>query len=172
MLFRSSAFFVVYFKIFGVLVAGFMIFVVVAALMGVLAAKGASRDMEQLKGAAVLIAGAVMTVYLLLFLFIAPWFAARIQNLVWNNTSLGPTATESHVRARDLLWLYVSNFFFIVATLGLFKPFADIRLAKYRLEHMALNIEGSLDDFLAHEQQSVSAVGEETADVFDVDISF
>jgi uncharacterized membrane protein YjgN (DUF898 family) len=113
-----------------------------------------------------------MGVYLVFFLVVGPWFAARIQNLVWNHTALGPHAFASQVRARDLFMIYVTNFFAIILTLGLYKPYADIRLARYRLTHMALHAQSGLEEFLAHEQQAVTALGEETANVFDVDISF
>ena len=76
------------------------------------------------------------------------------------------------VRARDLFWLYLSNFVAILLTLGLFKPFADIRLARYRLEHLALHPQTSLDDISASQSQVTTATGEESADLFDFDISF
>ena len=114
----------------------------------------------------------IMVFYLVFFLLVGPWFAARIQNLVWNHTALGVHVMASHVRARDLFKIYFTNFIAIILTLGLFKPFADIRVARYRLTHMALNAQSSLDEFFAQEQQAVNALGEETANVFDVDISF
>jgi uncharacterized membrane protein YjgN (DUF898 family) len=116
------------------------------------------------------VAGVVF--YLLVFLFIWPWFSARMQNVVWNGTALQQHRFESGVRGRDLFAIYVTNFIAIVLTLGLFKPFADIRLARYRLTRMALHAHGSLDEFLAAQEQSLSATGEEAADLFDVDISF
>ena len=114
----------------------------------------------------------MLAFYLLLFLVIGPWFAARMQNLVWNSTSLEAHAFSSDVRARDLFAIYFTNFIAIVLTLGLYKPFADIRLARYRLQNMALLAQGDLDAFVAAQQEAVSATGEEAADVFDVDISF
>jgi uncharacterized membrane protein YjgN (DUF898 family) len=114
----------------------------------------------------------IMGFYLVFFLLVGPWFAARIQNLVWNHTALGPHAFRSDVRARELFVIYLTNFFGIILTLGLYKPFADIRLTRYRLTHMALQTQGNLDEFFAQEQEAVNAMGEETANVFDVDISF
>ena len=110
--------------------------------------------------------------YLLAFLFLGPWFAARTQNLVWNHTALGQNPLSSDVRARDLFWIYLSNFVAILLTLGLFKPFADIRLARYRLQHLALHPQTSLDDISASQSQATTAIGEESADLFDFDISF
>jgi uncharacterized membrane protein YjgN (DUF898 family) len=57
-------------------------------------------------------------------------------------------------------------------TLGLFKPFADIRMARYRIENMALLPAGDIDTFIASEQQQTNAAGTETAEIFDVDIGF
>ena len=131
-----------------------------------------TQDKEKAMQAIALIFMIIMVFYLVFFLLVGPWFAARTQNLVWNHTALGPHAFESQVRARDLFVIYLTNFIAILLTLGLFKPFADIRLARYRLTHMALNAQNSLEEFFAQEQQAVNAVGEEAANVFDVDISF
>ncbi|MEW6677668.1 MAG: YjgN family protein [Pseudomonadota bacterium] len=115
---------------------------------------------------------AILAFYLVAFLLVGPWFMARMQNLVWNATVLGPHGFTSQVQARRLLFIYLTNFLGILLTLGLYKPFADIRLAKYRLEQMALVPEGSLEDFIADQTQAVGATGEETAEIFDLDISF
>lgn len=103
--------------------------------------------------------------------FVVPYFVSRIQNLVWNNTKLDNHQFSCNLSALRLGWLYISNFMFIILTLGLFKPFADIRLARYRIEQMAMLPSGDLDHYLASEQQNVSATGEETAEMFDIDIA-
>ena len=59
----------------------------------------------------------------------------------------------------------------IIVTLGLFFPWARIRLARYRAEHLALAVSGSLDDFVAQENERVSATGDETADMFALDVA-
>jgi uncharacterized membrane protein YjgN (DUF898 family) len=45
-------------------------------------------------------------------------------------------------------------------------------MAKYRASCLTLQVEDSLDDFVAVEQQNVSALGEEMGEVFDVGVSF
>ncbi len=171
-----SQFYIVYLKILGVmflfgLLIPFVIFGIYLLDPGLFAGFK-SKDAQAIGKLMSVIFGVVIFFYLGFFLLVGPWFAARMQNLVWNHTALGPHAFESKVRARDLFKIYVTNFIFILLTLGLYKPFADIRLARYRLTHMALNAQSGLEEFLAHEQQAVNAMGEETADVFDVDISF
>ncbi len=112
----------------------------------------------------------VFALFMFMTLLIIPYFQARIQNLVWNNTVLGEHRFSSSMTVLGLAWVIFTNFLFIVITLGLFKPFADIRLARYTIEHMALFPAGSLDEFIASEQQKIGATGSETAEIFDVDI--
>lgn len=163
----AGKFYSIYLKIFGVLLLAIVL--MVAAVAATFAGAAGNKDY----GPYFFMAFVVLVIfYFLLFLVIGPWFAARIQNLVWNHTALGPHAFQSTVRARDLFAIIITNFLGIVLTLGLFKPFADIRLARYRLTHMALAAQSDLDEFLAAQERAVSALGEETADVFDVDISF
>ncbi|HET9404597.1 MAG TPA: YjgN family protein [Burkholderiales bacterium] len=166
-------FYIIYLKALGMLLVGAIAMGIVMGVMGASGLfSGDGSDPKQQGKIVAIIFAAIMAFYLLLFLFLGPWFSARMQNLVWNNTTLGPHAFSSNVRARDLFVIYLTNFLAIILTLGLFKPFADIRIARYRLTHMALVAKTSLDEFLAEQEQAVSALGEETADVLDVDISF
>lgn len=105
-------------------------------------------------------------------LLVIPYFIARIQNLVWNGTQLGENRFSSTLTAKGLAWIIFSNFIFTIITLGLFKPFAAIRMARYQIEHMALLPAGDFNEFMAGEQQKVGAAGMETAEVFDIDIGF
>jgi uncharacterized membrane protein YjgN (DUF898 family) len=152
-------------------------FLLFAAAMGIFAfatfklANGMMLPDEENKKQIVLI---IMAVYLLLIiagLLIFPFFISRIQNLVWNSTTLDGHHFKSTLSARGLLWIILSNFVFIILTLGLFKPFADVRMARYRLEHMALLPAGDLDAFIASGKQQEGATGSETAEIFDIDIS-
>jgi len=121
------------------------------------------------------IVGFVLIAYLLLIiasLLIVPYFISRIQNLIWNHTELGDHRFSSSLSARGLAWIIFSNLILIVLTLGLFKPFADIRLARYKIEHMALLPADSIENFIASEQQQIAATGTETAEIFDLDIGF
>jgi uncharacterized membrane protein YjgN (DUF898 family) len=106
-----------------------------------------------------------------IFVFVYPYVAARMQNLVWNNTTLAEHRFAADVRASGLLAIMLGNLLLIVFTLGLYKPFADVRLARYRLEHLNLLPGDSLDQFVAGMQSRASAAGEEMADMFDFDIA-
>lgn len=133
-----------------------------------------------------------LIIFAFLVLVIGPYFIARLQNLVWNHTTLSDQPKnnalqainpayfeepqrihtfESAVKARALLWIFLTNFIGIILTLGLFKPFADIRLARYRLSHVQLIADGNLEDFISNQQSNVDASGEEVAEIFDLDIA-
>jgi uncharacterized membrane protein YjgN (DUF898 family) len=55
--------------------------------------------------------------------------------------------------------------------LGLFIPWAMVRLAKFQLESVRLLPASDLQEFTAAEPESPGAVGEEAATIFDFDIS-
>jgi uncharacterized membrane protein YjgN (DUF898 family) len=96
---------------------------------------------------------------------------SRITNLVWNHTRVGSCQFRCTVEANRLFLLMFTNALGMIFTLGLFKPFAQVRLATYIVGEFCLHSEGSLDDFIAAEQQNVGAFGEEAAEFFDLDVA-
>ncbi|MDP1636116.1 MAG: YjgN family protein [Gallionellaceae bacterium] len=114
----------------------------------------------------------IMLVLVIAVLVVSSLFSAYMQNLVWGSTGLGPHRFFSELSARRLLWVRVSNFVGVVLTLGLFTPFAAIRIARLKLEAMGVAVSGDLTGFVADQQQQATAAGEEAAEMFDVDISF
>jgi uncharacterized membrane protein YjgN (DUF898 family) len=107
----------------------------------------------------------------LAFLFVSAWLAVGLPNLIWSATGIG----EHDLYCRMEVWQYVkislTNLLGIVLTLGLFIPFAQIRMARYKLTCMGVLAQGDLGAFVAGQTQADSATGEETAEMFDVDIS-
>jgi uncharacterized membrane protein YjgN (DUF898 family) len=165
-------FYGIYLRMLGLIIGAIAAFAALAAVLGAFEGLGAGRRSPAFERATAFMFVGIVVLYMLIFAAIGPWFAARLQNLVWNNTSLAGYRFHSAVRARDLFLIYLTNFIGIALTLGLYKPFADIRLMRYRLTHMAMDRPADLDSLIAREQDAINATGEETADVFDVDISF
>jgi uncharacterized membrane protein YjgN (DUF898 family) len=99
------------------------------------------------------------------------YIRARSANLVWNNTRLGPLCFQSTLRCRGLLKLYVTNALGIVASLGLLIPWAAIRTWKYRADHTRVFQDGALAQFQGSDRSKVAALGAETLDIFDLDLS-
>jgi uncharacterized membrane protein YjgN (DUF898 family) len=75
---------------------------------------------------------------------IGPAFHALITNLIWNNTRLGEHRIECNMSPLALIWITASNFVLVVLTLGLFIPWAMVRLTKFQLESVRLLPAGDL----------------------------
>ena len=95
------------------------------------------------------------------------YFQARMANLFYGNIKLGRHQMHSVQRFRDILWLYVSNLLAIVFSLGLAVPWAKVRMAKYRAEHMYVMFQGSLIAEADPGQRGIEAYGDAAADFGD-----
>ncbi len=115
---------------------------------------------------------AVLAIYMFFIFGVAGYLQARIGNLIWNNTTLDKLTFKSTLRARDYIWLYFSNIFAIMLTLGLATPWAQIRMMRYRADKLQIVGDVDFDQFVGDKKAEVQAAGEEIADFFDVDLSF
>lgn len=113
---------------------------------------------------------AAATIYLALFAS-GPYLMSQLQNLVWNGTELPPHRFASAVRPGPLLGIVISNLLLTVVTLGLYRPFGMIRLARYRVSCVALQPGESLDRFVGERAREIEAVGEEVGEFLDIDIA-
>ena len=125
-------------------------------------------------------AGAGSTVVLLIFLVLyasgvvasQAILTSWIQNESWGRARLGPHGIFCTIEPLKLFAVLFTNLALTIVTLGLFRPFAQVRLARYMLSEVALVLGGSLDEIAAAEGDEVSAFGEEAASMFDFDIAF
>ncbi|PUE40834.1 YjgN family protein [Limnohabitans sp. Bal53] len=138
-----------------------------AALMGVGVLRVASNPEL---GASLLGVGVVL--FYAALLMISGYVMARVGNLYFNHSSLGAVGFESRLRARSLIWIFVSNVFLLVITLGLFYPWARVRLARYRAAQLTVQSAQALDIFTGSRVQAPGATGSEMADALDVGAGF
>ena len=99
-----------------------------------------------------------------------PYFTARATNAIWGNTALGDNRFDCDLPVVGYIGIYLSNLLAIAFSLGLLIPWARVRLARYRAEHLYLHMSDDLEDFIAGEREAVNAVGEEVTDMLDLDI--
>lgn len=100
-------------------------------------------------------------------------FLARLQNEIWSRMRLGEHRFSCRINGVRLFGLLWTNVVLTILTLGLFTPFAQVRLASYMASTFAVLPVGDLDEFVASErQQEVGAYGQEAAEFFDFDIGF
>ncbi|MFP5350629.1 MAG: YjgN family protein [Gammaproteobacteria bacterium] len=157
----GTQFFKVYF-LAGLVVAG------AAMLTGFIVAFGVGIGGAKHSPNAVL--GGLLPIYVG-YVFAFAFIQARISNLVWNHTELGPLRFQSTLKATGLAKLYITNAIAILVSLGLLIPWAVIRTLKYRADHMQVRAEGDLNAFRGDEHSAVQATGAEVGEFFDMDLS-
>ncbi|MCK5665223.1 MAG: DUF898 family protein [Thiotrichaceae bacterium] len=110
-------------------------------------------------------------VSLLVYLFMFGYLVAALGNLYFNTTTLDGHGFTSKLKTKNIAWIYFSNTLAIALSFGLLIPWAQVRMAAYRVSCLQLNVAGSLDHFIAAEEEQVSALGEQIGDVFDMEVS-
>lgn len=95
--------------------------------------------------------------------------SVRAGNYIFSQTSIGDRSIEARLSVRKMIYIQFTNMLAIVATLGLFIPWAHVRVHRYRVAHVLVDVRGGLDDFAAGEKQDADALGEEAGDIFDFD---
>ncbi|MHB1083668.1 MAG: YjgN family protein [Thiobacillus sp.] len=129
-------------------------------------AAGMPPEMAMATAGKYIFAGVAM-LYLMIPI-ISAMIMARTANLLYNPTTLGPVGFNSSQRARDLIWIYLSNLVLIALTIGIFIPWAKVRLARYRAGKLVVSGPLDLGQFTAGQQQGSTATGAEMADLLDL----
>jgi uncharacterized membrane protein YjgN (DUF898 family) len=165
-----------FYKIYLVLLASLVVFGFVVGFSGIggalVAVSQAHKHGGQPNPYAVMKALAVLYGALILMgVSIGPIFHALITNLIWNNTRIGEHRIECNMSPLGLIWITFGNLALVALTLGLFIPWAMVRLAKFQLEAIRLVPAGNLQAFVDAAPDNVGAVGLEAASAFDFDIS-
>lgn len=163
-----------YYKIF--IVPLLVQFVLLAAAVGVGAYVGVTKgdgaaDPKELAALSVFFVFIAVAFYAVLFALFA-FVQARTVNLIFNELTFGPHKFESTQRARDLLGLYFGNAIAVFVSLGLLAPWARIRTARYKAEHLALLAVGPIVGAVNPMATSASALGDAATDLGDVGLDF
>jgi uncharacterized membrane protein YjgN (DUF898 family) len=98
------------------------------------------------------------------------YFSVGTGNLLYRATRLGAHRLDSGMKVGSYLWLILVNTIATALTLGLFHPWAKVRTAHYKAEHLALIPAGDLDAFIAGSRAEVGALGDAASDFFDIDL--
>jgi uncharacterized membrane protein YjgN (DUF898 family) len=106
------------------------------------------------------------------YLLVVTYLQVELMNLMFDNLHLGDHQFYSSLAMVPYFKLYLFNTIGMVVTLGLYYPWAKVRIARYRAKHLLLISQGSLDHYVASQQNEVNALGEEVGDIFDVDLVF
>jgi uncharacterized membrane protein YjgN (DUF898 family) len=108
---------------------------------------------------------------MVVYVCVAPYLAARLQKIVWDNTQLPRMRFRTEIRAMTLFRLVAKNMILTLLTLGLYWPFAAVALARYRVEAFVAASEVPIDEFAgATRTLPGTAAGEGAADLLGLDI--
>ena len=116
--------------------------------------------------------GSLLAAYIL-YLLAGPYLQARYTNLVWSHTAFPGLEIRSTMRAREFVRLQTVNAVLTLLTLGLFRPFAAVRVYRYRIEHLAVHAGASLEQHIAAAaRKPAGASGDGVADFGMIDLSW
>ena len=112
----------------------------------------------------------VAYVFMLSSVFLSTaFFTAKLRNYVYSNTQLNDNiSVNSNLNTWSLFWLYLSNFFLMIFTVGLAYPLTIIRKTKYMAETVSVKNVEAFSQFVSQQEQQQSALGEEIGEAFDV----
>ena len=108
---------------------------------------------------------------LIIYLAIFPYIQMCLYNYVWNRTSLDDNAFSSDLHFKPYFAIIVRNWLFTVLTLGLYWPWAKVNMTRYRAASTGITLVSGLDHFMAKAAEHAGALGDEAADIFDLDIA-
>ncbi len=113
---------------------------------------------------------AMVAIVAAISLFILAYLRTRLLGYRWSNTRLGEYTFSLDLSFPKMLWLYTSNAGLIIATSGLFIPFARIRVLRYVVGQFSVALADAEGIFEAGDTQSVAATGAEAAGEFGLEI--
>jgi uncharacterized membrane protein YjgN (DUF898 family) len=109
----------------------------------------------------------------LIWLCVWPYFAARMQQIVWSHTQWGVISFKGEMDALSLWKLTLGQMLLVGLTAGLYWPFAAVAIARYRIECISLVAHEPLREIVAQAPAAASpALGDASADFFGLDLGW
>lgn len=100
-------------------------------------------------------------------------YRAAVHNIVWSSTQVdGRHVLRSDLSRARYAWIAISNVVVTVLTLGLMRPWAAVRLARYVAERTAIRIEGEIGEVFTQFEASGAAIGSEYMSMEGLDFGF
>lgn len=103
------------------------------------------------------------------FLFWA--ISAQLFRLSWNHVRVGNSPFQTDLRMGRYVWIAFSNYVVKACTLGIFTPWAAVRMHQYRMQSLCIFWQDDPEQLMTHAQADPSAFGEELADLVGFDLS-
>lgn len=100
----------------------------------------------------------------------AVFYAAGVRNIAYNGTTLdGVHKLKSSLSRLTYTIIIITNFLAIIVSIGLLRPWTAVRTWRYLADNTALEIHGSMDGFIAGQEESGNVVAGEYLDIEGID---
>lgn len=159
--------------VIGLAIAGAILWLVVFPMM--MQARGTIDHMSEEQQIVLTILGlyAVLIPVILIFVMAGVVYHVMVRNVVLNSTVFdGVHPLYSDLSRGRFFWIYISNFVITILTLGLMRPWAACREARYTAEHTGVIPRGEIGEIMASIQASGSAISAEYMDMEGMDFGF
>jgi uncharacterized membrane protein YjgN (DUF898 family) len=116
--------------------------------------------------------GSLIGIYVA-YLLIGPYIQVRVGNLALSHTSFPGITMRSTMSARAFARLQTGNVLLTLLTLGLYRPFAVVKIHRFRLAKLTLHTDAGFEQLLAAAARTRGgATGDGAADFFGFDLSW
>lgn len=93
-----------------------------------------------------------------------------LRKTMWENVRIGTLRVTVEWKVLPVVWLLISNLLLMVCSLGLAYPWVRCRRARYMLDRVTIIAPDGLDHFVAGADDGSSAIADQMASIFDIDI--
>jgi uncharacterized membrane protein YjgN (DUF898 family) len=118
----------------------------------------------------------IVLIYFLLFVVgsvVASLYSAGVRNVGYSATSFdGRHYLLSDMPRWQFVWIVISNLIVTIATLGLMRPWATIRMARFQATHTEMGFDGEIGEIFSTIKDAGSAVGAEFMDIEGIAVAF
>lgn len=156
------------------LVLGIVGFALGAVVFGIVTALNRVQGHEGAGGVSLGTWLAAFAMVLLTWVLAWPYFAARLQQIVWGHTTWGGVRFAGRMSGGRLFRLVLGNTALVLLTCGLYWPFAAVAIARYRVESLVVEADAPLAEVHAQapEAGASRATGDASADFFGLDLGW
>ena len=159
--------------VMGIAISALLAWIIVFPMVMQAAGEMKNYSEEAQIGLTILALYAVIIPVILIFAIAGFVYRVAVRNVVMNSTVFD----DAHPLYSDLsrgrfFWIFVSNFVITLFTLGLMRPWAAVREARYLNEHTGIIPQGDIGEIMASIQASGSAISAEYMDMEGMDFGF
>jgi uncharacterized membrane protein YjgN (DUF898 family) len=109
--------------------------------------------------------------YIITSIGISSFITSKLMMIRFKKSTLGQHRIATSINALDYIGIVAGNILNCIFTLGLYQPYARIRLNKFILSNISLLCESGLERFTAGEKSKGSSIADGVADLWDFDVS-